>query len=319
MSAPSMDATYGAMYIGLLFATFFQGVLSVQAYLYFAKFPRDPLKTKILVISVWLADLLHLVLISRAGYHYFITEWGNTPALMYSTEELDLHTSILGIATILCQGFFLYRIWILSHHNLYLVLPLTAGCLTTFVLDIVIAIQVSNVPLVSSFSHFKPEGVEAIAISSIGAGVDVIIALVLCFYLKQGQTNHSLSLVSRIIEYTVATGLATSTFAIGCLIAYLIRPDTFIFIAMYFSMGRMYTNALLASLNARRHLRKENQPSSFMQASVPGNISFGNGTTQQSIFDTKTHGIDGNISFGQADESGKHIELHNTRPTFPDV
>lgn len=44
---------------------------------------------------------------------------------------------------------------------------LLAGCLTTLGLDVAMSIQISSVPLVSSFGNFTPE---VIAVFSIGAG-----------------------------------------------------------------------------------------------------------------------------------------------------
>jgi len=249
-----LDPTYGAMLIGLLFATFFQGVLTVQAYIYYESFPNDTRRMKLLVAGVWLLDVLHLVLISDAAYHYLVSEWGNFPALAYSTQELDLHLVIVGLATIVCQSFFLQRIWVFSGKNVWITGSLTAGCLTTLGLDVSMSIQISKVPLVSSFGNFTNE---VIAVFSIGAGVDLAMALILAYYLRRGKSGFEKTntLVSRVIQYTVATGLATSLLALACLIAYLARPNTFIFIAMHFSLGRMYTNALLATLNSRRSLR----------------------------------------------------------------
>lgn len=253
MAGP-LDPTYGAMLIGLLFATFFQGVLTVQAYIYYESFPNDSRRNKLLVAGVWLLDVLHLVLIADSAYHYLVTEWGNAPALQFSTQELDLHLVIVGLATIVCQCFFLQRIWVFSNKNIVVTGFLLAGCLTTLGLDVSMSIQISSVPLVSSFGNFTPE---VIAVFSIGAGVDLLMALILAYYLRRGKSGFEKtnSVLSRVIQYTVATGLATSLLAIACLIAYLARPNTFIFIAMHFSLGRMYTNALIATLNSRRSLR----------------------------------------------------------------
>ncbi|KAJ7483851.1 hypothetical protein B0H11DRAFT_2231996 [Mycena galericulata] len=84
-------------------------------------------------------------------------------------------------------------------------------------------------------------------------GVDMVIAMILVWYLIQGRTTFEKTnfVLTRIIQYTVTTGLATSMLALGCVAA----PDGFVFIAMHFSLGRMYTKALLATLNSRRNLR----------------------------------------------------------------
>ncbi|KAJ7928382.1 hypothetical protein B0H13DRAFT_2311663 [Mycena leptocephala] len=249
----TMDVTYGAMFIGVLFAAFFQGVLT--AYIYYESFPDDLRRVKILVAIVWLLDATHLVLICQSCYHYLVTNWGNGPALLVSTHELDLHLIFVGLSTVLCQGFFLHRIWMFSKRNWILTGVLTAVCLAGFALEVVLCAQILPVP---SVAYFSVHTSEVVALFSLGGIVDVAIALVLVFYLQQGRTHFDRTnfVVARVVHYTVATGLATSILAVACLAAYLAAPHTFIFIAMHFSLGRLYTNALLATLNSRRNLRQ---------------------------------------------------------------
>jgi len=108
--------------------------------------------------------------------------------------------------------------------------------------------------VVSEFQILAPE---VTSLFSIGAASDVLIALLLCFYLRRGNSgfDKTNSIISHLVRYTVTTGLATSMLAVACLVAYFVRPNTFIFIALHFSLGRMYTNSLLATLNSRRTLR----------------------------------------------------------------
>ncbi|KAJ7448043.1 hypothetical protein FB451DRAFT_1567393 [Mycena latifolia] len=255
MGDDTMDATYGAMFIGVLFATFFQGVLTLQTYIYYEAFPDDPVGIKALVAGVWILDVAHLVLISQTCYHYLITSWGNNAALLVSTQPGDLHLILVGIATAVCQGFFLLRIWSFSKKNWALIGILGAACLATLGLETAMSVQMSQMASVAAYSSLTSE---AVAVFCLSVAVDVAIALIMIWYLRAGETsfNRTTFVIARLIQYTVATGLATSALAVGCLIAYLTRPHTFIFIAMHFSLGRMYTNALLATLNSRRNLRK---------------------------------------------------------------
>ncbi|KAJ7606675.1 hypothetical protein FB45DRAFT_1068349 [Roridomyces roridus] len=249
-----LDTTYGALLIGVLFATFFQGILSLQAYVYHVNYPDDIWQLKTLVAVVWSLDAAHLVLIAQACYHYLVRSFGETSKLVISTPELDLHLIFVGLATLACQGFFLHRIWVCSRRNHILTCLLSAGCLVVFVLDVIISAQIITHDSVSYFTVLRSE---VIAVFSIGAGVDLAIAIVLVLYLQQGKTDfhRTNSVLVRVVYFTVATGLATSILAIGCLVAYLVAPNTFIFIAMHFSLGRLYTNALLATLNSRQSLR----------------------------------------------------------------
>ncbi|KAF7349889.1 ANK-REP-REGION domain-containing protein [Mycena venus] len=256
-SVPSIDigSTYGALLIGVYFAIFFQGILTVQAYIYYDSFPDDSRGMKVLVAIVWLFDFVHLVLICQTEYHYLVTNWGNQQALLETTIPLDLHLILLTLASLTCQAFFLNRVWKFSR-NLFMTAFLGAACLSTGIIDIVIATQtVRGKSVETILSHIFQA--EVIAVFTVGAAADMAIAMILVWYLRREMSSFERikSLVTRLIQYTIATGLVTSLLALGCLVAYVLSLDSLIFLAMHFSLGRMYTNALLATLNSRRTMR----------------------------------------------------------------
>ncbi|KAJ6478466.1 hypothetical protein DFH09DRAFT_1199524 [Mycena vulgaris] len=226
----TMDETFGAMFIG--------GVLTIQGYIYYEHFPNDPVR---------ILDVVHLVLVSQACYHYLITSWGDGSALLVTTLPLDLHLIVSGLATACCQGFFLYRIWSFSNKNWILTGALASACLTTFGLGIFISVQLILAKSVAAFNTFTAV-VDANFI--IGAIVDLIIALILVYYLREGRGHFERT------HLAVATGLATSLLGVAIVIAYHLRPNSFIYIAIHYSLARMYTNALLASLNSRKGARR---------------------------------------------------------------
>ncbi|KAJ7884691.1 hypothetical protein B0H13DRAFT_2343602 [Mycena leptocephala] len=245
-SVPSIDiaSTYGALLIGVYFAIFFQGILTVQAYIYYDSFPDDSRGMKALVALVWLFDFVHLVLICQTEYHYLVTNWGNQQALLETTIPLDLHLILLTLASLTCQAFFLNRSSLEIQQE-----PLRgrisgAACLSTGIIDIVIAAQTVHGKSVETIlSHIFQA--EVIAVFTVGAAADMAIAMILVWYLKREMSSFGRinSLVTRLIQYTIATGL------------YVLSLDSLIFLAMHFSLGRMYTNALLATLNSRKSMR----------------------------------------------------------------
>ncbi|TFK62240.1 hypothetical protein BDN72DRAFT_862990 [Pluteus cervinus] len=251
MATTSLDETYGSLLIGVYFAIFFQGVLTVQTFLYYDKYPKDRIGIKFMVGTLWILDTVHLALVCDAAYGYLVRNWGNTGALLFSSFSLDAHLIPLALATVIAQGFFLYRIWIFSGGNSLLVAFLAAGCLVTAALEMATGILVL---MNRSLNSFKKLEKVAIAMFSLGPAFDVIIALSMCWYLlkEKGRFEKTNSLITRIMYHAVASGLATSLLAIAALIAYLASPNSFDYIGIHFSLGRMYTNALLASLNTRK-------------------------------------------------------------------
>ncbi|KJA12528.1 hypothetical protein HYPSUDRAFT_210434 [Hypholoma sublateritium FD-334 SS-4] len=70
------------------------------------------------------------------------------------------------------------------------------------------------------------------------------------------------------ILFSVNTGVLTSLCAVASLISIVCAGDTFLYISFFFCIGRLYTNSLLAALNARKMIR--NAGSSVHTASGDG-------------------------------------------------
>ncbi|KAF8175004.1 hypothetical protein K438DRAFT_1979891 [Mycena galopus ATCC 62051] len=295
-----LDSSDGALLIGVLVSTFFQGVLSVQAYIYYENFPEDPLSLKALVGFVWTLDFVHLVLICQAMYNYLVTNRESVAALGLTTIQLDLHLVFLSVATITCQAYFIHRVWRFSNRNRLLTGVLTAGCTSTLVLDLLLAAQTiagrNSTKVAPSLKR------ESIAVFSTGGANDLAIALVLCWYMQRRKSEFDRTnfVLTRIIHFTVSTGLVTRKSS---------RsgnprrrsPNTFVWLAMYVSLGRMYTNALLATLNSRRKLRTLLSAPPMGTTEIFGSVfrSVGQGTIPDSPFHeevAKRAGVHGAIS-----------------------
>jgi hypothetical protein len=127
----------------------FQGILTLQAFIYYKRFPGDPKYLKILVsapihelyllhvlistpfctqvtviwsvpqnIHIFLAtngtssrilDATHLVLIAQAVYYYLVSSYADPVALLAISQTIGLHFVFVGLATTCCQGLFLNR------------------------------------------------------------------------------------------------------------------------------------------------------------------------------------------------------------------
>ncbi|KAF8187656.1 hypothetical protein K438DRAFT_2150803, partial [Mycena galopus ATCC 62051] len=135
---------------------------------YYENFPDDLRRLQLLVAAVWLLDVTHLVLICQSCYHYLITSWGDEAALLVSTPELDLHLIFVGMATLVCQGFFLHRIWTFSKRNWVLTGLLSAACLVAFGLEVAISAQIITVQSVAYFSDLEGEIVAVFSVGGAG-------------------------------------------------------------------------------------------------------------------------------------------------------
>ncbi|KXN82378.1 hypothetical protein AN958_02635 [Leucoagaricus sp. SymC.cos] len=115
------------------------------------------------------------------------------------------------------------------------------------------------------------------------ASIDATITVMMCFVLYKNRleigidhiSRHSNRLLLNLITYALATGLITTLAAIVGLVTYIARPDTFLYIAVMFSITRrglftmslalftlltihlVYANSFLAMLNVRRRLNND--------------------------------------------------------------
>ncbi|KAF7324520.1 ANK-REP-REGION domain-containing protein [Mycena kentingensis (nom. inval.)] len=233
---PDLRLGDGALYLGVIFATYLQGMLTVQAYHYYEQYPNDSKVLKLLVATVWCLDLAHLGMVVEVPWLRLVLNWGNMNNFTHSTRVLSYQLILIALPTILCQGFYLHR-----KKNLLLVGICGAASLCSFSLDIFLAIHTTK-----SVYAYKQDTPEIVSMFGIAAATDLIIALSLV------STNF---VVTRVIRYAVATGLLSSVVAIFSLIANLALPNTRIFMAGHICLGHMYTNALLANLNSRANLR----------------------------------------------------------------
>ncbi|PPR03897.1 hypothetical protein CVT24_008128 [Panaeolus cyanescens] len=251
-----LDSTYGAMLVGVLFAAFFQGLLTVQAFNYFDNFPNDKLRNKIMVVTVVLVDTVHLILISKAAYINLVTNWGVIDHLMTSPIELNLHIIFTAISVFIAQAFFLERIWKFSGNNIWVMAALIIPAIVPYILEIHITVLVVGNTSVTVYSKYADE---AIAMFVTGAFADLLIAVTTYYYLQREKSafQSTRSVVSKAIHNVVATGLATSMIALGSVIGYFAgHQAAFYYIAIHFQLGRTYTNALLATLNSRQSMRQ---------------------------------------------------------------
>ncbi|KAK7448085.1 hypothetical protein VKT23_013842 [Stygiomarasmius scandens] len=94
-------------------------------------------------------------------------------------------------------------------------------------------------------------------INAFGAAGDVAITVALIWLLGKSKSGiqRTNTVINKLITFILTTGLATSIDAILSLISISVWPDTFIYITFYCVIARLYSNSLMATLNARQKLK----------------------------------------------------------------
>ncbi|KIK02597.1 hypothetical protein K443DRAFT_513791 [Laccaria amethystina LaAM-08-1] len=235
----------------------FDGIISVsciQAWYYFTH-QSDRWHLKALVGAVMLTDTIHQGLITHTVYTYTITNWGNVAFLGELVQTLLIEVLFNGLTTVMVQCFLATRIWRLSDRKIWLIVIIVLLVFGEFGVNLAYTIISLRFDTFAQLAHL--EGL-SLATNALAAAGDIVIAASLCTILHRSRTgfHRSDTIISKLIVFSVNTGLLTSLCALASLVSILAWPNTFIYIAFFFCIGRLYTNSLLATLNARKKIRE---------------------------------------------------------------
>ncbi|KAJ7629574.1 hypothetical protein B0H17DRAFT_1340027 [Mycena rosella] len=270
LGAP-LDNTMGSMLLGVIVSAVLYGISLLQCLFYFTRYDRDPLYLKTLVITTLVLDTLHLIFVIHTVYHYLISSYYKNDVLQVMIWSVSLEALPTGVTAALVQSFYAYRVWRMSHHNVILTgMILLLVMATSGVLNLTHKLPPLRIAGRSLWYCMGVLALEArtyerllrispltISINGLSTGADVIITTTMCFMLRQTRPASlaTETMINRLILFTINTGLLTSLCAVASLVSLIVSPKTLIYASFYFCIGRLYSNSLLASLNARTVIR----------------------------------------------------------------
>ncbi|KAF8162618.1 hypothetical protein B0H34DRAFT_692074 [Crassisporium funariophilum] len=227
--------------------------------MYYLAFPKDSLRSKILVYGVYLLEVLQTVLTTQVGFHAFAEGFGNLGSL----DEIGLTwlaiPVISGIVAFLAETFYAYRIKILSGSNwvagfivLLAVIQLGGGIAT--------AIEIKRTVYFSKLLNTR-----SLITSGIWNGgsflCDVTIAIFMTYYLSRGRKNSEIKqtkvLLTKIIRLTIETGTITAAIALINFSLALLPGHPPYWETVASVLGKVYSNSMMAVLNSRMSISHE--------------------------------------------------------------
>ncbi|KAJ3786408.1 hypothetical protein GGU10DRAFT_173579 [Lentinula aff. detonsa] len=262
-----LDNTMGAILVGILVSAVLYGISLVQTFFYYNHYRNDAWYLKSLVAATVFFDTMHLCFITHTIYFYLVSRYYDNEQLNNMIWSVLAEAIPTGFTGTLVQTFYTIRVWRLSKKNhvlavviMSIVLAQTA-CGTAWV---IISLQLSTFQQLLDISGLT------VSINALSSAADVIIAASLCFLLTQSRTGfkHSDTLINKLILFSVNTGLATSICAVASLVSLIASPDSLLYAPFYFCIGRLYSNSLLATLNARKQIRNNSNDNEHMMVSL---------------------------------------------------
>ncbi|KJA20560.1 hypothetical protein HYPSUDRAFT_787010 [Hypholoma sublateritium FD-334 SS-4] len=250
--------TFGALEIGSSVSAFLFGVVTLQTHVYFSRFPEDRFQFKALVSAVWVLELAHTIAVFYEVYWTTIVMYDN-PAAVVAFPSIGVVFVAGGAITAMVQIFFSYRLY------KFLPMPYNAAggvtavtAFTRFILSTYGGVKTILAPVYADYA-FEPSTTRLVlALLIMGAIIDVTIASSMVYFLMKTRGKalaRATRLIDRLIGFSLRTGLLTSFAAIAVLIIHRLQPNTMIYLAVYTSLAKLYSNTLLSSLNSRSDLR----------------------------------------------------------------
>jgi len=93
---------------------------------------------------------------------------------------------------------------------------------------------------------------------SFSVATDLIITCGLCYYLRalNPEMYRTKRMLSTIVSFTDSNGALTCIVALSTIISWTAMPTTLVYLGLHFTIGKCYSNSLLATLNMRNYVKR---------------------------------------------------------------
>jgi len=227
------------------------GVLSVQVYIYYLAFPKDPVKRKILVYGIYAVELVQTILFTNEAFKQFAAGFGSFAALNHIGSAWFAVPILSSTVEFMVQLFYASRIKILADSNL---IPIVVVFFALIQLGGAIGQGIIG-HQITFFSDFLVRKTLIVTgIWNAGSAVcDIIIAASMIYYLSQWKTDSKLTqrIVHKLVRLFIETGTLTATVAIINFILFLLPGHPTYWQTTIGILGKLYSNTMMVVLNNR--------------------------------------------------------------------
>ncbi|KAJ7485634.1 hypothetical protein FB451DRAFT_1432137 [Mycena latifolia] len=240
----------GVYLLGILLNTFLYGLVLAQFLAYFNTKSNDPLWIRFVVWSLLCIDTIHSAVEIYGAWEVGVDDYGNVAIVSWTIPFTAVATSVAAVIT---QFFLAYRLLALTKSKALVglicvssILGLVFGCIAGIISGII--------KEVANFGPIVPYVVLWLACQSLS---DFLITVSLITVLARWRTGfrRTDTIINRLIRGAVETGTFASAFALADLFSFVFYRKTNLYVMFAFPIGRIYTNTLLHTLNARAGLR----------------------------------------------------------------
>ncbi|KAJ6510720.1 hypothetical protein C8R45DRAFT_964972 [Mycena sanguinolenta] len=285
----SVSLTVGALVGGCMAAVGLSAIVGFQAFLYFPLSPMDTLLYKFLVAWIWMIDTGHTFAICTMIWQYAVTNYNNPAKLLEIVPAYPVHIIMTVIATLNANAFYTWRLHKMSKSNWWLTGPLCMLCVCRTVLGLFVATEMllsKTRTWENIHAHLKIVEVTGWIISAV---TDVVISLARYYYLRDLKQGYmpTQEMVDAVVIFTINDGLLTCATVITLVICFFTMKNNFVWIALFLTLGKLFSNSILTTLNLRNWYRHRHRP---MGIPLTGHIGNRNTLQSEKSRQSSTHG-----------------------------
>jgi len=185
-----------------------------------------------------------------------VENYGKPATLFYVGWTIPFTACATACAALITQFFLGHRVFLLTKSK---VITAIIGVLSviSFVFGMYAGVRCGIINDGRLFAPLKPS---VILWLSFQTAADVFITVVLTTVLGRSRTGFRKTdhIINRLIRGAVQTGLFASIFALADLFSFTLHGTTNLYAMFAYPIGRIYTNTLLDTLNARIELKNMN-------------------------------------------------------------
>jgi len=261
----------GPLVLGYLWSYMLYGVLIVQMYIYYMHFTKDHKGIKIFEWTLFLLETVFTIFTTIAAWNQFGKNWGDVQSLLLIDWSWEPLPALNGFLATMVQSFYVWRIYNLTK-NIFIALFIESvslmQCILAFFYGIRVSVEGRGIDKLFALTN-------VISAWLVGAAVcDVLITVTIVTVLARANQRtrfkQTTNAITRLIRYTVETGLITSVMAVIELILWLTTGKEYnIHFIGFLVLGKLYSNALVATLNSRASIFGDPQAYKAQASSVP--------------------------------------------------
>ncbi|KAJ7633395.1 hypothetical protein DFH06DRAFT_691539 [Mycena polygramma] len=244
-----VELLFGPLLIGVVLNMILYGVVCIQIFSYFQRYPNDSVWIRCLMLYLLVVETTNVFVEFGIIVEPLILKYGQAVATTISPKLLPGDSVLISIVSAPVQLFSAWRISVITGSY---ILPAIIALLSlgSFGAGMTVSVMVSSNPKFQDFGNFATEIIIWLALSAV---CDIVIAVGMTYALYSRKTGFGAvdGQINRIVRLTVETGALTAVTALVDVTLFLVFPKRTINFIVDFPLSALYTCSILAMLNSR--------------------------------------------------------------------